>query len=458
MAVTPRTALREATPEAPVVVVGGGLAGLSAALDLAEAGVPTTLVERRPFVGGKAYSFHDPVNGVELDNGQHIYLRCCTAYIALIDRLGLRGSMRLQEQLRVPVVDPRTQQMSAIEASAGVPAPLHLLMSILRYRHLSWRDKAMLGRAMWPMLRMGDRGRRRLDDVSFGDWLRARGQSDAVIDRFWDLIVLPTCNDRSDAVSAQQAILVFQLGLLRDPHGADIGVAKQGLSVVAEAALGAFQAAGGETLLGSAARALDHDGERVTGVVLGNGERRAAAGVVAALPPHRIAELLPEEWRGRFSALDQFELAPIVNVHVEWDRAVLREPFVAVLDPSVQYVFNRSLITEQDGPTQWVTCSLSGAHAEASMAQGAVAEAAIAGVRRAFPAAAEAEVLRWRVVKEMEATFRPTPGLGRFRLGTTTSVQNLLLAGAWTNTEWPATMESAVRSGQAAARDWLERT
>ena len=181
-----------------------------------------------------------------------------------------------------------------------------------------------------------------------------------VIDRFWDLIVLPTCNDRSDAVSAQQAILVFQLGLLRDAHGADIGVAKQGLSVVAEAALGAFQAAGGETLLGSAARSLDHDGERVTGVVLGNGERRAAAGVVAALPPHRVAELLPEEWRGRFSALDQFELAPIVNVHVEWDRAVLREPFVAVLDPSVQYVFNRSLITEQDGPTQWVTCSLSG--------------------------------------------------------------------------------------------------
>ena len=122
VAVTPGTALREATPEAPVVVVGGGLAGLSAALDLAEAGVPTTLVERRPFVGGKAYSFHDPVNGVELDNGQHIYLRCCPAYIGLLDRLGLRGSMRLQEQLRVPVVDPSSQQMSAIEASAGLPA------------------------------------------------------------------------------------------------------------------------------------------------------------------------------------------------------------------------------------------------------------------------------------------------------------------------------------------------
>ncbi len=452
-----------AEPESPpsdrdVVVVGGGLAGLTAALDLAEAGVRTTLIERRPYVGGKTFSFQDHEANVELDNGQHIYLRCCTAYRALIDRLGLHEQVRLQSRLKLPVLDPASGKRAAIESwPSWLPPPLNLAASIVRLPHISWREKLLLGRAILPIWRMGAKGRRRLDDVSFGDWLLQHGQSQRVIDRFWDLIVLPICNDRCGAVSARQAIMVFQVGLLADAHAADIGVATVGLSHIADRALARFREAGGRARLGVSVEAVDADGARATGVRLRNDERIPASAVLLALPPTQAVALLPADWRAQagFAQLAQFEYAPIVNVHLHWDRPVMDDDFVVVLDPAVQYVFNRSRILGIEGPGQWLACSLSGAHDETTLPQSTLAEAAIAGIRRAFPRAQQAEVLHWRVVKEPEATFRPRPGSAARRAGAQTSVPNLLLAGAWTDTEWPATMESAVRSGHAAATAYL---
>ena len=329
-------------------MVGGGLAGLTAALDLAEAGVATTLVERRPFVGGKTYSFDD--GGVELDNGQHIYLRCCTAYLDLIDRLGLNDCVRTQPRLRVPVLDPASGRISPI-AGGPLPAPLHLSASILSYSHLRWGEKLQLGRAVLPMLRMGAEGRRRLDGESFGAWLRARGQSQRVIDRFWDLIVLPTCNDVADNVSARQAIMVFQVGLLWERHAGEIGFATVGLSRIAEAALARLREAGGRALLGRTVRGLEHEDDRTSGVRFADGERVGADAVVLALPPNHARALLPEAWRAHpaLASLEGFAYAPIVNVHVQLADPVMDELFCAVLDPDVQYVFNRSRITGTSG-------------------------------------------------------------------------------------------------------------
>ncbi len=442
----------------PIVVVGAGLAGLCAAIDLAEAGRRTVLIERRPFAGGKAYSFRDPRSGMELDNGQHIYLRCCTAYISLLRKLGLRSQMLEQEHLRVPVHKPESGITSPIEATPSLPPPLHLAASLLRYRHLNWRQKVRLGHPIWTMLRMGDEGRRELDDISFADWLRDQGQSAETVRSFWDLIVLPTCNSRSEAVSARQAILVFQLGLLRDSRAAEIGIAKVGLSTVADRAIECFRVAGGELRFGSTLSSMDHDNECVTSLALANGEHIEASGAILAITPQRLKAALTDAWKQRFSALDEFAVSPIVNIHLELDRSVLVESFVAVLDDALQYVFNRSLITGQDGPSQWLTCSLSGAYAAAEQPQRRIVETTLAALRRAFPNAEEANLLQWRVVKELDATFLPRPGLAPYRLGPTTSIRNLVLAGAWTDTEWPATMESAVRSGQAAAAAVLRQT
>ena len=450
--------------EGKIAVIGAGLAGLTAALDLAEAGRCVVLIERRPFAGGKAFSFEDPGTGAELDNGQHITMRCCTALDALLERIGLAGFAAYQDGLRVPVFSPATGRWGEISVSRPallqrllrrsrpVPAPFHLAASVARYPHLSAGEKARLGFALRAMRR--DRGGEEEDEISFADWLRGHRQSERVIANFWDLIIRPTCNDVSADVSAAQALQVFRDGFLADPAAADIGLFRGGLSRIAEAALARFADHGGEAKLGWRVRALVIEDGRAAAIDGGRGERIKIDAAVLALPPNAALQVLPEEWRDRtpFDALAQFSYSPIVNIHMHWDRQIMPEPFAAVLDENVQFAFNRTLLTDGD-PTegQQISCSLSAAHKQAGRTQKEIANAAANGLRQVWPAAREARLLNWRVVVEREATFRPLPGIQRHRIGPATPIPNLALAGAWTDTGWPATLESAVRSGHAAA-------
>ena len=441
-------------PAPPVAVVGAGLAGLTAALDLARAGRRVLLIERRPYAGGKAFSFRDPRDGAELDNGQHVTMRCCTALHALLERVGAAGLVRYQPALRVPVLDPRSGRAGAISSAPRLPAPFHLAPSILRYPHLGAIEKAALGRALVPMARIARRGGGLPEDETFAGWLRRHGQGERAIAEFWDLIIRPTCNDRSDAVSAAQAFQVFRDGFLADPHAADIGLFRAGLGAISDAVLRRFAALGGQALFECRARGVGIGASGALCVELGGAGPIEAAAIVLALPPAAAAGLLPAEWRARepFDALDKFETSPIVNVHMRWDREIAAEPITAVLDDRLQFVFARPA----PGGGQWLTASLSAASGQAAMPRAEVAADAERAVRGAWPAARGAALVRWRVIKERDATFRPLPGIAGLRPGPATPIPRLALAGAWTDTGWPATLESAVRSGQAAAAE-IER-
>ena len=459
--------------EAPVAVIGGGLAGLSAALELADAGQAVVLFERRPYAGGKAYSFEDPNHDVVLDNGQHITMRCCTEFQRFLERIGCADIVRYQPHLEVAVIDPdaRGRRVSSIAASepdwlarlgwpgwSGSIAPLHLAPSLLTYEHLSMGEKARLALAFEPIRRMSESERLALDRRSFAAWLREHRQSDRVIDRFWDLIVLPTCNDRCAEVSAAQAIQVFQEGFGRDARAADIGLFTRGLGEVAATALDRLRERNARIELNATAqRLIMNDGE-VAAVGLGRGEPVEVAALIVALPPQRAFNLIPAGWRRRepFWRLSQHEVSPIVNVHMQWDRAVMRRDFVAVLDADAQFIFQRSQIHGWSAPPHWISVSLSGAHDLVELPQQEIVERVERAVRRALPRTAGAELLATRVVKEAEATFRAKPGMNAHRAGPRTPIRNLALAGAWTATGWPATMESAVRSGRAAAQALLE--
>ena len=438
----------------PIAVVGGGLAGLAAALDLAEQGRRAVLFERRPFAGGKAFSFTDPQHDVVLDNGQHITMRCCTAFDAFLRRIGLAGIVTYQRALQVRVLDPASGAGGSIGSlGAPVPAPLHLAWSVLNYRHLDALSRLRIGRAVWAMRGIDERERRELDRRSFEEWLLEHGQTRRVIERFWDLIILPTCNDRSAEVSAAQALQVCLTGFLRDARAADIGLFRRGLGEVAAAALTRAQAAGAEARLGERVERIEVSEGRAAAVRTAGGERVAVGGVVLAAPPREALETLPAELRVRepFWRLAQFTASPIVNVHLKWSAPIMRRDFAAVLDPNVQFVFNRSRLHGWAGPEQWVSCSLSGAHEAVELPQEEIVSRARSGLRRTLRRARESELLAARVVKETEATFRPAPGILAHRVGARTPIANLALAGAWTDTGWPATMESAVRSGHAAA-------
>lgn len=424
-----------------LVVCGGGLAGVAAACEGALLGAQVTLVERRPFLGGRAFSFTEPRTGREIDNGQHVFLGCCAAYRGLLRLLGTERHTTLQRRLDAPVRD-RAGRRGALRASA-LPAPLHLGLSFAAYPHLGAAERARALRALAALAAVRD-GDPELDRVSFAEWLAAHGQGKGAIDRFWDLIVLPTCNDRSARVSAAIAAFVLREGFLRTATGSAIGWSRVGLTRLVDPAARRLLAA--------------HDGQVVSGrqvveagpggVLLSDGERLETDAVVLALPPERARTVAP-------AALPEdpgLGASPIVNVHVWYDRPVMEEPFTAVLDSPAQWIFNRRAMDGDTSAGQHLAVSISGAHREIGVSRGALAEELIAELAALMPAARGARVEAWAVVKEPRATFAAAPGQAARRPGAHTALEGVALAGAWTDTGWPATMEGAVRSGIRAAR------
>lgn len=441
------------------VVIGGGLAGLAAAIALLDAGLRVTLVEKRPFLGGRAYSFNDPETGQEVDNGQHIYLRCCTAYIDFLKRLGVFDRTALQKQFSLPVLDTQGH-MSTLSAFPGLPAPLHLLPSLLAYRHLTVVEKLRLFPAFLSLF-LTDRQRRRaeLESQTFLQWLRQRGQPDRVIERLWNLIILPALNDDVGSVSAYMALMIFQEGLLRGRRNADIGYSRVGLTaLISDAARDYIQEKGGKLLLDQAAVRLCVEQGQVTAVTLSSGQALEAEAVVSSVPWDSLLKLLDPPWVAHpfFVGAAKLEASPIVGIHVWYDRLVTELEFAAFLDSPVQWVFNKSRIQGLAGPGQYLCVSLSGAQKYGAMSKGELQALFATELARLFPKAREAKIERFIIVKQLAATFRSSPGAEEHRLPQATPVRNLYLAGDWTQTAWPSTMESAVRSGRLAAARVLE--
>jgi squalene-associated FAD-dependent desaturase len=406
------------------VVVGGGLAGIAAALELADGGARVTVLEARPRLGGATFSIER--DGLSLDNGQHVFLRCCTAYLDLLERLGVRDQVHLQRRLDLPVLAPGGR--SARLRRGSLPAPLQLSGSLARYGFLSWRERLAAVRAALA-LRELDLGDPSLDERSFGAWLAEHGQSPRAIETFWDLIVLPTVNVRSDDASLALAAKVFQTGLLEQNDAADIGWAAVPLGRLhGEAAEHAFAKAGVALQLRASVASLDE---------------LSADAVVLAVPHKEAAQLLAQP------ELAELGAAPIVNLHVVYDRRVTDLELAAGIDTPVQFVFDR---TASSGLAsgQYLAVSLSAADRYDHRRVEELRAEFVPELARLFPDAAGAEVRDFFVTREPNATFRQGPGTARLRR--VQAPPGVHVAGAWTDTGWPATMEGAVRSGVAAAR------
>ncbi len=440
-----------------VLVIGGGLAGIAAACDLADAGWPVTLLEARPFLGGKTWSFHDAQTGMPVDNGQHVFLGCCTAYLHFLQRLGIDNCTEMQQRVRVPIFDARYGRTVLEAACMPLPAPLHLLPSFLRLPMLSWREKLRAGRTLLAMSLAGERGRSAFDTISFADWLRAQGESERAITSLWNLITLATINEDCERASAGLALMVFQEGLLRRAGGARIGYATVGLSdLLCQAATRYLTERGAAIRLNSRVVALEISEHRITGAHLAGGEFLPASQAVLALPHYALAGVLPEDYKHDpfFAHAAKLGTSPIVGINLWLDRPVLHEPFAAIIGQhDTCWVFDKGALFKLDlKGGQYLTISISGAHHYLNQSR----EAIIAQTRREleaiFPVMRQAQITHALVIKERQATFSAAPGSLAHRLPTRTPVRGLYLAGAWTHTGWPATMEGALRSGHAAAQ------
>jgi len=429
------------------LVIGAGLAGLTAAIDLEDAGWRVTLVERRPFAGGRTFSFTTD-SGDLLDNGQHVFLGCCTAYTELLDKLGQQDNAFLQDRLDVRIADERDGPARLREAP--LPAPFHLLPSFAAFPYLSLSEKLSALRA-FLLIGVGQLP----EDETFAGWLSRHGQTPNAIQRFWNLIVIPTCNAPADRVSAAQGGFVIREGLLRTRWGGRMGYPRVGLSqVIPERAVAYLATAGAELRFGTAIQWLDADGADTS-----HGERLTADAYVLAVPADELARLVPEVWAQPAAKL---EYAPIVGLNLWYDRPIFEGEVVAtIVDGEPLWVFDRSRILGLPGPEHHIAVSISAADAVIEVPRRDLARLVAAKLARVLPAAREAKLLRSTVEKVRSATFVPAPGSAAARLEARTPRPNLFLAGAWTATGWPETMEGAIRSGHTAARlaqDFLEKT
>ncbi|WP_435223835.1 hydroxysqualene dehydroxylase HpnE [Streptomyces sp. Tue6028] len=434
---------------AAAVVVGGGLAGITAALALADAGVRVTLLEGRPRLGGLAFSFQR--GDLTVDNGQHVYLRCCTAYRWFLDRVDAASLAPLQDRLDVPVLDAEGKPGRRLGrlGRTALPVPLHLARSLATYPHLSLAERAKVGRAALALKGL-DLADPALDAQNFGSWLAEHGQSRRAVEALWDLVGVATLNAVAQDASLGLAAMVFKTGLLSDPGAADIGWARVPLGELHDTlARKALDSAGVRTEVRTRVTSISPN-ENGRWDVQVPGERIEADAVVLAVPQRETHDLLPEGALDAPERLLEIGTAPILNVHVVYDRKVLGKPFFAALGSPVQWVFDR---TEASGlrEGQYLALSQSAAQEEIDTPVADLRERYLPELERLLPATRGAGVKDFFVTRERTATFAPTPGVGRLRPGARTKAPGLYLAGAWTATGWPATMEGAVRSGVTAA-------
>jgi len=422
-------------------VVGGGLAGITAALDCAEAGADVRLLEVRPRLGGAAYSVHR--DGLHIDNGQHVFLRGCEAYRGLLRRLGSEHLVSVQPRLEIPVLKPGAKPFLLRRSS--LPAPLQLAGALSRYPHLSRGERLRAARAALALMRLSVQE----DRETLGAWLARHGQSPNAIAALWDLIALPTLNLPAAEASLELGAFVFRKGLFESTDAGDIGFHVGTLEdILGGPARRTLKDAGVEMGLGWRVEGVSRE-LGVTTRVEGRLEELSADRVIVALPPERAAGLL-EPLLG--SALPSLGSSPIVNLHVVYDRIVSEHRFAAGVGTPVQYLFDRTEAGGAPSGCQYLAISLSGAKREMAMSVEELRGEYVPALEALLPGARGARVETFLVTREHAATFRARPGIEALRPGAATAVPGLLLAGAWTDTGWPATLEGAVLSGHAAAR------
>jgi squalene-associated FAD-dependent desaturase len=389
------------------------------------------LFERSRLLGGRATSFQ--IDGHTVDNGQHVYLACCTEFTGFVERAGMADALYLQDRFDVTVYSHGVR--SGLRA-ANLPAPWHLVASMAAYRHLGLRGKLQLTRALLAL------AREKIPQGDFAQWLRRHGQSEETIRAFWEPFMVPALNAPLEAMSAAEAAFVIRTAFLNDRGAARFGYSKVPLAQIMESAA---------RDLASVRRAT-----AVSGIEpLGGGVRlRTADGqddifdaIVLALPPRALQSVLRNPERFGVADLDTYEASAIMDVHLWHDGGRLDFDFCALLDSPVQWIFQKG-----DG---YLCCSLSAAGALVSTPTDEVVGAMWREVSAALPQLRGAQLVRGAATRNPEGTYHARDGT--VRPAARTLDPRVTIAGSWTATGWPDTMESAVRSGREAARALLEQ-
>ena len=437
-----------------VAIIGGGFAGLAAGVELAARGFRVNVLEARPRLGGRAYSFTDEASGEVVDNGQHAMMGCYTHALSFLERIGATSKLVRQPALRVEFVDPQ-RGTGAIVASS-LPSPLHLLTGILGYRLLKRAERVCALHGGLRLMAMRRRRDPRLSESTVQEMLIALGQSANARRSFWYPVAIATLNESAALAAAAPFAEVLARAFFRSRADSQFVLPKVGLSdLYTEDAKAFIETRGGSVSVRSTIARLSLVNDRIEALELRDGRRLEADACISAVPPRALVALLPAPLRASpgLRALEQFDASPIVSTHLWFDRPVIASDFVGLLGTTTQWVFNRSKLTANGNGShgQCVSAVISAGRDVVEWDTTQVADTVIDDLRSLVPAARTAHLLRSVVVKEKSATISPTPAAERLRPPPETVVDNFFLAGDWIATGLPPTIESAVLSGQTAA-------
>ncbi len=425
-----------------VAIVGGGLAGLAAGCALAEAGYQVRLYERRPYLGGRASSYQHPGTGEVVDNCQHVLLGCCTNLIDLYRRSGVEDKVRWFTRLNF--LEPGGR--NSIIDIGSLPAPLHTAPTFLASKALNLSDKLRIAKAMLYL-----RGDVPDDGLCFLDWLRKHKQTEQAINRFWAPVLVSALNEDLNKCSSRYAGLVFRESFLKSAEAGKMGIPAIPLSDLYSAAGEYIRQRGGEVNLRASVERFKADGDGVR-LCIGGDELRSDYAVMAA-PFNVIASLLPDDeasipLRGMTA---QLESSPITGIHLWFDRQISDLEHAVLLDRTIQWMFHKSKLLNRSGDGSYVELVVSASNSLVEMGRQEIIDLAVRELGEFFPAAREAKLTKATVIKEIHATYSPKPGVDAYRPKAQSAWPRAFLAGDWTDTGWPATMEGAVRSGYMAA-------
>jgi len=441
--------------QSDVLVIGAGLAGLAATVALSGAGAKVQLLERKPYVGGRAYSYPHPALDEVIDS-QHVMLGCCTNLIDLCKLSGADRHIRWYDNITFlePGSGGRPTRRSDIGPSF-FPAPGHSSLSFLRAPMLSVADKVRIAVGLLEFMR----GYPRDDDEPFSAWLRRTKQTEGAIRHFWEPVIVGALNDGFERCSTRYAGQVFYESFLKSAEGGRLGIPMQPMSEFYAGAAALAERQGAVLGLRVSVDRIERASDGGWTAVGSDGTSYCAREMILALPFEQTARLvatLPEAERMKLPGSDRFVHAPITTIHLWFDRAVTELDHAALLDTRIQWVFNKTRIRREGSGVdeergQYLELVISASFPELHMAREQILSLALEELARFFPAVQGATLLKTGVLKEARATFSVVPRLDRCRPTATTDLQGLYLAGDWTRTGWPSTMEGAVRSGRLAA-------
>ncbi len=437
-----------------MIVIGGGLAGLSSAVVLAEAGFAVRLLEKRPHLGGRATSYVLPT-GEHVDNCQHVTMGCCTNLDDFYRRVGSAGMIRYYDRLFFQ--DGRGRR-GVIEASA-LSAPFHLAPSFLLFPSLTWRDKTAIARAMLAIVK-SQGPPPDANGITMLEWLKRHSQTPGAIDRFWRVVLVSALDEELDRTDARYGVDVFWKAFLANRRGFEVGIPSVPLGELYEGCRAAIEQRGGEVRTRAGVQEIHTSEEEVTELVMDDGSTLAADFYLSAVPHDVLLGLLPLSFIKRdetIAGLHNLRTSPITGIHLWFDRSVMSEPFLTLLDHTTQWIFNKTrLYGGAQGNGQYLQLVVSASYDLVARSRQDIIDLCRRELADVLPATRDAALVRATVIKEVDATFSPAPDSDRWRLPQRTSLRNLFLAGDWTRTGWPATMEGAVRSGYLAAEAILD--